>query len=390
MIQEFLNLQFIKTTDDANFDKLKKACADVVKKVSRDKAKISAYTLVALDPEISAENSDIMEVKQLIIYHWSTFVANSKDTAVTFIRAVMLDALKTISNQTTSSACLIWFSGRNVIKHYKLGREKEILTKFLLDLGNKIENEVSESWSFSPDEEIDIPEITPAAIDKGEIEVVLKAAAAQITVGGENPHWASGNDTNWPTFFATRAGKGLTDIINKTSKKQVTEILSNQSEFVKQNSLLQMRTQLLWWKEAGYSLSFKGSYKELKEGMLQVILALDYSSFVPSMYPTSVDYFLKETHNSLSALAERKIKIVDVLKSIEESSNELKTVLAEFTGEESRVSFINFIRGLVHGKFKAKQFKGLVGIADSTELTFAELTIWLFHDFHSLKISTTK
>ena len=43
MIQEFLNLQFIKTTDDANFDKLKKACADVVKKVSRDKAKISAY-----------------------------------------------------------------------------------------------------------------------------------------------------------------------------------------------------------------------------------------------------------------------------------------------------------------------------------------------------------
>lgn len=389
MIQEFLNLQFIQTTDDANFDKLKKACADVVKKISKDKAKISAYTLVALDPEISAENSDIMEVKLLIINHWSTFVANSKDTAVTFIRAVMLDALKTISNQT-SGACLIWFAARNVIKHYKLGREKEILTKFLLDIGNKIENEVSESWSFSPDEEIDIPEITPATIDKGEIEVVLKAATAQNTVGGENPHWASGNDTNWATFFATRAGKGLTDIINKTSRKQVTEIISNQSEFVKQNSLLQMRTQLLWWKEAGYSLSYKGSYKELKEGMLQVILAHDYSSFVPSMYPTSVDYFLKETHNSLAASAERKIKIVTVLKSIEENSNDLKTVLTEFAGEESRVSFLNFIRGLVHGKFKAKQFKGLVGIADSTELTFAELTIWLFHDFQSLKISTTK
>ena len=37
MLQEFLNLQFIQTTDDANFDKLKKACTDVVKKIGKEK-----------------------------------------------------------------------------------------------------------------------------------------------------------------------------------------------------------------------------------------------------------------------------------------------------------------------------------------------------------------
>lgn len=390
MLQEFLNLQFIQTTDDANFEKLKKSCADLVKKIGKDKVKILDYTLVALDPEVSADNSDLLEVKQIIIQHWSTFVANSKDTAVTFIRAVMLDALNTISNQTTLSACLIWFTGRNVIKHYKLGREKDILTKFLLDIGNSIESEVSENWSFSPDAQIDIPEIIPAAIDKGEIETVLKAAATHNTVGGENPNWPRQDDANWAAFFASKAGKGLTDIINKTSKKQAAEILSNQSAFVQQNSLLQMRTQLLWWKEAGYSLSFKSSYKEMKEGMLQVTLAHDYSSFIPSIYPVSVDYFLKETHNKLSMEPEKKTKIADLLKLIEESCNELKTVLVEFTGEQNRVSVINFIRGLVYGKFKAKQFKGLVGIADSTEMTLAEFTIWLFHDFHSIKLSTSK
>nr|MBA3986254.1 hypothetical protein [Flavobacteriales bacterium] len=49
MIQEYLNEQFIQTTDDANFGKLKKACADISKKISKDKAKILAYSLIAFD-----------------------------------------------------------------------------------------------------------------------------------------------------------------------------------------------------------------------------------------------------------------------------------------------------------------------------------------------------
>jgi len=51
MIQEYLNEQFIQTTEDANFEKLKKTCADVAKKISKDKAKILNYSLIAFDPK---------------------------------------------------------------------------------------------------------------------------------------------------------------------------------------------------------------------------------------------------------------------------------------------------------------------------------------------------
>jgi len=389
MIQEFLNEQFIQTTDDTNFEKLKKACADVVKKISKDRSKISSYTLVAFDPEIPANNPDLLEVKQIIIDHWSTFVANSNDTAVTFIRAVMLEALQTISKEGRGG-CLIWFTGRNIIKHYKLGREKDILTKFMLELANKIESEVSESWSFSPDEEIKVPEIVPAIIEKGEIETILRAATIHngwAGEGGENPTPQTTGNSEWGKFFSARAGKGITDTINKVSKKQVAEITASQKDFIRQNSLLQMRTQLLWWKEASYSPSIKSSYGGLRDGILQTVLAYDYSSFIPLMYPISVDYFLKETHKLLSVSAEKKVKISDILKLIEAGRESLKSVLLDYSGEEARIALMNFIAGLVHEKYKAKQFKNFVGIPDTTELSFSEFTIWLFHDFHSAKIT---
>ena len=153
---------------------------------------------------------------------------------------------------------------------------------------------------------------------------------------------------------------------------------------------MQMRTQLLWWKEAGYSPLQKATYKNMKERQLQVLLAYDYSDFIPEMYPVSVDYFLFETLKSLSANAEKKTKISEFLKMVEQSGSDLKNVIPDFTSDEGRISFANFIKGLVHGKYQTNQFKNLVGVADATELTFGAITLWLFHDLHSIKLSTSK
>jgi Fe-S cluster biogenesis protein NfuA len=358
MIQDYLNEQFIQTTEDANFEKLKKTCTTVAKNIGKDKAKILAYSLIAFDPEIPADNKEIVEIKSLIIENWQTFLSNSKDTTITIIRAVILDALQAASKET-SSACLIWYSSRNTIKHFKLGREKEILTSFLKEVANRIECEVSESWNFPPDYEIEIPKVTAATIDENDFAAGISSATIKEGVG-------------------------------KALKKQIAELKENQKEFVNQVSLMQMRTQLLWWKEAAYSPYQKTTYKNMKQGQLQVLLAYDYSDFIPEMYPVSVDYFLIETLNSLSDNSDNKTKISDFLKMVEQSSSELKNILPEFSSDHGRISFSNFIQGLVHGKFQATQFKSLVGVADSTELTLAEITLWIFNDLHAIKLSTSK
>ncbi len=411
MLQSFLDHNFIQIKEDENLSKLRKAGGELARKLSKNKAKIISYTLIALDPEVKANNSDLDEAKKIIIKNWKTFVANSGDTPITIIRAVILEALETMSKEK-NYACIIWLAGRNVIKHCKLGREGELLTKFLLDLGNKIEKEAVENWSLPSESKIakltlKIEELTGATLDKTEIENHLKAAAIHSAWGesGENPYLQTQNNVNWPKFFAERASHGIRSVVNKALKSQAKEIsaslsqaqealnnllIQTQSEILQKNSLMQIRTQLLWWKEACYSESLKQSYRELKDGLLQVALAIDYSSFVPFIYPTSVDYLLKETHRVFISEEGKRMKISEILKMIKEASEKLKAIFVEHKAKEGRVSLINFVEGLVWNRHETTQLKNLVGISAATEITLDEFTLWLFHDLQALKIASSK
>lgn len=412
MLQEFLDANLLPITDEGYFDKIKKTADELAKKLAKNKAKILSYTLISLDPEVPADNPNVIEVKDLIIKNWSTFTTNSKDSPITFIRAVMLEALQAVSNET-SNASLIWLTGRNIQQQFKLiGKEKELITNFLLSLGKTVENTAIESWSLPSEAKlqklsVEIREIVGGILDKAEVDVHLKAAAIHSGwgEGGENPHTPAQNNLNWPKFFAERASQGLTDSINKALRKQSKSVSENQtlfqeavnkllvqaqSEILEKNGLLQMRTQLLWWKESCYSISLNQSYRVQQNGLLQISLANDYSVFVPTIYPTSADYFLKETHRALVKDENKKIKVSEILKQVELSRAELKIVFVEPTAELGRISLLNFIKGLVWNKYTSEQFKNFVGFADTTEMTLSEFTVWLFHDLQSLKISISK
>jgi hypothetical protein len=385
MIQEYLNAQFIVTTDDANFGKLQEASEQVVKILQENKSKISAYTLVALDPQIKADDPIITDVKNLIVESWRTFIANSKDTTLTIIRAVILQALDTVSKDDTS-AYMIWFAGRNVLKYYKLGREKELLTAFLLGIGNKIEKEIVETWSFPPEEQIDIPEIDSAIINKIDLEVQFKTATLAKGAGGENTSLPYTADAIWATFFSTRISKGIQDVLNKAFRKQAVDFKKNQQLFYYKASLLHMRTQLLWWKEAGYSKILNDSYSNVNEGALPIVLAEDYALFIPALYPVSVDYFLRNAYTAIDVNGNTDKKISELLVLVEQQKEGLKSVLPDQPKSDGRASLLTFIYGLAHGHYKVVDFEGVVGVSPDIKISASVLTVWLFHDLTSLKL----
>jgi GTPase-associated system helical domain len=106
------------------------------------------------------------------------------------------------------------------------------------------------------------------------------------------------------------------------------------------------------------------------------------------IYPTSADFFLKETHKSL--IEDEKLKVSDILTLLKESNTQLKTIFKDSNIENSRVSLLSFIKGFIWGRYEAIQIKDLVGLEDTTELTLSEFTLWIFHDFQSLKFLTSK
>lgn len=415
MLQEFLNANLLPITDEGYFEKIKKTADQLTKKLNKNKAKVLSYTLTALDPEIPADNADVIEVKELITKNWSTFTTNSKDTPITFIRAVMLEALQAISNET-SIACLIWLTGRNIQQQFKLiGKEKQLIENFLLSLGNKVEITANENWSLPTEAKlkklsVEIKELTNVSLDKLTLQKLFVFASgphdnqSQVPFENPNPHWPN-TGQSWSYEFPPRAATAISQIVNKALKEQATAINTNQtqiqeavnkllsqtqSEILERNSLLQMRTQLLWWKESCYSNSLNQSYRGQTNGLLQIALANDYSSFVPEIYPTSADYFLREVHRALVKDESKNIKVSEILKQVEFSKEVLKNIFAEQSEEFGRISLLNFIKGIVWDKYTSEQFKSLVGFDETVEMTLTELTIWLFHDLQALKISTSK
>jgi GTPase-associated system helical domain len=417
MLQEFLNANLLPITDESYFEKLKKTADQLAKKLTKNKSKILSYTLTSLDPEISPDNPDLIEVKEIITKNWSTFTTNSKDTVVTVIRAVMLEVLEILSKEMEINlACLIWLSGRNVVKYFNLiGKEKEIVINFLLSLGNQVENVAVENWMLPPDSKfqqlsIDIKEFNGALVDKATLQKLFAWASGPnddqsvVTFKEPNSVWPN-SGASWSYQFAPKAALAISQEVNKVLKEQakqitisqtqiqevVNKLLSQlQSEILKRNSLLQMRTQLLWWKESCYSISINQGYRQQENGVLQILLATDYSIFVPTIYPTSANYFLKETHRTLVKDENEKIKISEILKQVELSKEIIKNIFEEPSIIYGRISLHCFIKGLVWGKCTLEQFKALVGFDESVEITLSDFTVWLFHDLQSLKISTSK
>lgn len=415
MLQNYLNANLLSLTDDGDFKKLKKSADDIAKKLVKSKAKIVSYTLSAIDPDISVDNADIVEVKNVIVKNWSTFATNAKDTPLTYIRAVILEALSGISDNINNSL-LIWFASRNIVQYQKLiGKEKEIILEFISKLGNDINQKANREWALSNNDTLskisfELKEISSYLINKETLQKYLEDASGPTNSQGTanfespNPYW-SNQQQNWSHQFAPRATKGIKNAIDPSLKAIASVVNENkntiqnslnkaleqvQEEVSNRNKSLQLRSELLWWKEAGYSSSTDKSYGELDKNILGIVLAYDYSSFIPTIYPKSVDYFLKETYKGLKGSTGEVLTLEDFLKAVQDHKEELKSIFPEEEALAGKSTLLNFINGLIWNKHQLAQFEELVGIPLNIKLSPTELTTWLFHDFQLVKILNTK
>lgn len=406
MIQEYLNSNLLLVINDEDFKKLKKSADEIAKKLAKSKTKIVSYTLTAINPDISADDVNIIEVKEIIIKNWSTFLSNTKDTPLTYIKAVMLEALNGISEDINNSL-LIWFASRNIVKYFKLvGEEKRIILDFLSKLGNHINKTANIQWALSSARKIEIAtthlkDITSYLPSEEPLIKFLEDAVGPTNKAGKanysspNPYWPN-DPTNWSYEFPSRAAKGIKNSIDVGLKAVVTIINENkniiqkalneqleeiQKEISESNKSLEIRSELLWWKEARYSTSTDMSYDELDQSILEITLAYDYSSFIPVIYPKTVDYFLKGAYKELKVIKEQEMTIEDFLTAIQKHSEELKSILPDKELLTGKINLLNFCCGLIRSKHLLTEFEEVVGIKLSTKLSSNELVNWLFHDF---------
>jgi hypothetical protein len=414
ILQDYLNKNLISIVDDGDFKKLQKTASEISKKLLKEREKIPKYTLAAIDPNVSPDNPQIMETKGMLIENWKTFTSNVKDTPLTYIRGIMLDALHTISVDI-NNAVLIWFSGRNIVKFGKLsGEEKDLVFKFIAKCGDKINREANESWTLSKKNptksSIELKRIESYLINNSSLQKYMEDAAgphnSQRVTNFEspNPSWPN-SGAGWSFEFAPRAAKAIkaavdsplkliVNIVNENSniiQKSLNEVLDKGKKDMYATTVsLQLRSELLWWKESCYSQSMDHSYRNLTGGVKELAIVKDYSSMIPVIYPKSVDYFLSEVYKGLNDKLDEEVTLKDALHLFVNASAEIQEAFTEMDQETGKVSLLNFVSGIVWNKCTMQQLESMIGVSADTKISLADCILWLFHDLQLVKALNSK
>lgn len=416
ILQEYLNLQFIPLDDDSALDKLKKASGEIAKKLQKDKSKIIPYTLVALDPKISVDDSSLAEVKDVIIKHWSVFATKVSDLLVTYLRAVILEALQSIS-ANTQLAGIIWLTGSSVYPYYNLDRETDTLRQWLENIGDIYEQEAESQWGhpseLKPGNTTQFTLNTTVNYSPVNAETFtneLKAASVTSQYGGENPY-GTNNWHVWPDYFSKRAGEGIAKEINRSLSSQSLSLkkglegynaqlndffsgLDKYFESISKQMILgtqsiQRRSQLLWVKEALYSVGQKMSYRDIPTSDLPFVLAKDIQSLITFIYPISVDFFTKEILRNVITDAEARLSFSNIL-----DVNNLKSIQnilgLQNTIDSSRKPLISYIQRLISNQTTIEQMESETGINPESEISLTDFTVYLLHDLQSIRLSILK
>jgi len=419
ILLQFLSSQIIDLDEDANHDKLIKASKDLSKLLEKDKYKLQKIAITAFDSEISVDDPNVVETKNLIIKHWNTFINKCPNMPLTYVRAVMLEALRIVS-EIDDYAAIIWLSASEVSSFYKIeSREQPILTGLLIECGEFYEVVSSNNWTshgtvteIKFDSDIFTASDNLPGIKADYLPQKLTAAIKNGNNISTNPSYGVNNvHAPWADEFGKLSGEAINEVIaslvkqsndvlaKKASAEALQQFLAN---FNKEMSLIvnklnsssnsvNLRGQLLWFKEALYSDSQKSSFRKLPLEIATVAMSSEYSKIVPEYCPISAEFFLAETLLQAKTEAEQSVTFDGLIDLLISNKDLLKPYFGKYSAIKSgRLSLTNYIGNLLNDSVAKSDFYSCTGIAQECEVTWIKFTNWLFREFQATKLIIKK
>ena len=287
-----------------------------------------------------------------------------------------------------------------------------------MDLENEVEKRAEAEWA-NPDA-IEVPPLR-FAVDPLKIPVktlklnhkvltqnLFEAAGPQYPNGeagtNHNPHWSNSGE-QWSYEFAPRAAKAIADAVDPVLKVTIGDVdLGGPLEGIAQTisrhvnhtletvsratAGLQLRTYLLWWKEALYSPSLRRRYRDLPGLQAAVFMAFDLYGQVPNFTPLSVSSFLNETVRILPQIdVEERKPLLELIKdaAVSEELVALQATIESFSLGAERVPLLAVVGNREAATMTPKRFKALTGVPADTELSLPDLAVWLFRELQAAR-----
>jgi len=374
------------------------------------------YSLVALDPNISDKEPVLNDVEKIVTKYWKALRGKYPDMPRNIHRGVILNALIQMGNEDPIAARIIYLTSSNYYPYAKLGKEKDIVKTLLSELGEIAEKHAIEEWSLMEEEpklkigtlKISDFKFGGASINIENLKSGLKVAISDDPETGQGIGY--GGDSDWGEHFADKSSESIANSFNSaidsfneslsptTIEDPINKFFSAFKKSLDQNLkasfasmvAVERRSKLLWWKETLYSSILKKSYREVSKTILPIIMGSELNSQVTKITPVSVDYLLRDTLFIVNEKKSEILKFKDFFSSLskESSKSQLASILPELNESEGRICITDFIILFLNDKVKFKELTERTGIKDKDEISIEDLSVAIFHDLLSKRLST--
>lgn len=421
ILQEFLQRQLIDISDDdQQLKSMESAAKSLAKTLQSKKGEIIPATLVALDSRISEEDPWIDATWAALKKAWRTAPARYDGVPITELRAILADALARAAKSDRTAASVFWLTAASYAPFAAPGREREVWTDLLGSAGRAHEQAAQEFWGdgrATAAIELVAPPPPPAA-NAPQLDATLLAKHLRAGAGPRGGdagniqrnaayNFQQNHQQNdiWVEQFGTIASAGIATVVN-TALAKVVEVNSaaalaewfGEVRASLQTSLASvpataLRTQLLWWREAGYSPLLEADYSDVEPALLPLAMALDLDRQVPDLCPRSVDTFLGrvvrselqgrdgDTRWSLDGFLDAMVDAVP---------DPLTKQLPRGKPREGRTTLLDLIRRSDGGEAPDGDLRDRLGVEGSIEVEAPTLARWLFRDLKAERLASGK
>ena len=374
---------------------------------------IVPFSYAALLSSIDDTDAAVDRTRSLLKAEWRTYASVSMASPTAMLRSIMLDALLKNAAQdprTRSTLALLFASA---LPHLPVGREAPVWKETVDELLQAVEREAETSWSVPshvsvpPFPDLETPSITVSVkgrqVDKKTLEGGMLAAAgphdeqSQATEGNE--YWPS-QGAPWSYQFAplaatsiqkaisqavgTRTATANSDELVRTLTSAVTTYLGSFLDQVASTARgLEMRSRLLWWREALVSPSAAVSYRHVDKNAVPGLMAYDCQAALPSLAPVSVSAFLCEAIRELLP-GEESLTVLDWICSLatDRHAEPLRETVRQTAFSEGRVPLVSLV---AMAQPTGAEIEQRTVFAANTQLTAEEFGLLTFLELQTMK-----
>lgn len=407
--------------DDTKLEKLRATAKDLSAVLKKAPAKTVCFTMAAADPGIASDDPTIQEAMTALRKQWETVSNAYARPPVAILRAILLDAIVLAARLDDAISVAFVNTARNALAQAETSEEEEVWREAVGEIETKVDARAEEEWATPEMITVDPLQYTPPTVaaqkvksptvDREALETSIHRSAGPWAGSPGNQYSPSNQPQQWAASFAERMSavigseldvmaKGLTptpvDLAGPFTALAAavgTHVQKALESFSGATAGLQRRTNLLWWKEALYSPSAHESYLELPPYEAAALMALDLHEQVPTYSPASVSSFLKEAIRCLpadpSGADGGKREVVELVQDARTAAfmQPFRNLAAQYVqAAEGRGPLLSVIGHPQNpAAINAGQFRALVGIDATAEMTPAEWGTYLFRELQSAR-----